>query len=205
MIGVDFDNTIVCYDDLFHHVAVELGLIPQSVSANKSAVRQYLEDQGKGDTWTELQGHVYGTRMGDAKAFPGVLEFFRASVSTGVPLCIVSHKTRYPALGPKHDLHRAADKWLEDQGFYDPSRIGLPRNRVYFELTQREKVARIAQTGCTVFIDDLAEVLAHPDLPAHVQRILFDPHKQHAGDNLLKATSSWIEIERLIRCNHPAY
>ena len=29
LIGVDFDNTIVCYDGLFHRVAVEQGLIPQ--------------------------------------------------------------------------------------------------------------------------------------------------------------------------------
>jgi hypothetical protein len=202
VIGVDFDNTIVCYDELFHRVAVEQGLIPASVPATKSEVRQYLEARGQGDTWTELQGDVYGVRLPSAPAFPGVLEFFRYCISTGVPLSIISHKTRYPALGPRHDLHQAADQWLEAQGFYDPQRIGLTRSNVYFELTQCEKVDRIVQVGCSCFIDDLPEVLMNPGLPSNVQRILFDPHGQHSTAERLLRTGSWSEIERLIRCNN---
>jgi len=41
-IGIDFDNTIVSYDTLFHRVALERGLIPISVPANKISVREYL-------------------------------------------------------------------------------------------------------------------------------------------------------------------
>jgi hypothetical protein len=203
VIGVDFDNTIVCYDELFHRVAVEQGLVPASVPAAKGAVRGHLEERGLGDTWTELQGYVYGERLAEAAPFPGVLEFFGRCAGAGLPLCIVSHKTRYPVIGPSVDLHRAADRWLEMQGFYDPQRIGLPRQRVYFELTQGEKVARIARVGCTAFIDDLPEVLNHPGLPAQVRRILFDPHRRYGTNGGVYPTASWNEIERLIRCSNP--
>ena len=42
VLGVDFDNTIVSYDCLFHRVAAERGLIPASLVATKGAVRDYL-------------------------------------------------------------------------------------------------------------------------------------------------------------------
>ena len=35
VLGVDFDNTIVRYDELFHSVAVERGLIPATLPARK--------------------------------------------------------------------------------------------------------------------------------------------------------------------------
>jgi hypothetical protein len=201
-IGVDFDNTIVCYDELFHRVAVEQGLIPASVPVTKSAVRGYLERCGKGDAWTELQGYVYGERLQEAVPFPGVLEFFGRCALAGWPLAVISHKTRRPVIGPPFDLHRAAHRWLEAQGFYDPGRIGLSRDRVFFELTQPEKVGRIARVGCSVFIDDLPEVLTHPDIPVGVRRVLFDPHDRHGADERLQRMTSWAEIERWVRCGN---
>ena len=208
VIGVDFDNTIVCYDDVFHRVALEQGLIPATVPASKREVRGYLEQCGKANAWTELQGWVYGVRLQTARPFPGVLEFFRSYVRSGACLCIVSHKTRYPALGPAHDLHEAAHQWLEVNGFYDPGQIGLSRDRVYFELSQQAKVDRIAQVSCTFFIDDLPEVLTNPDLPVRVHRILFDPHgqfvtKEDCSFERFYPAASWREIRRFIQCRKP--
>ncbi|HEV3204304.1 MAG TPA: hypothetical protein VGY77_07975 [Gemmataceae bacterium] len=203
IIGVDFDNTIVCYDDLFQRVAFEQGLIPACVPATKSAVRSYLEERGQGDVWTELQGYVYGVRLPEAALYPGVLEFFGRCTRMGLALYIISHKTLYPALGPPYDLHQAAQQWLKMQGFYDPKKIGLSQEQVYFELTQQEKVDRIVQVGCSVFIDDLPEVLMKPGFPANVKRILFDPHGRYAKGMGLYHTTSWTEIEQLIRCNNP--
>ena len=48
-IGIDFDNTIVCYDDVFHEVAREQGLIPNDLPANKGAVRDHLRAIGRED------------------------------------------------------------------------------------------------------------------------------------------------------------
>ena len=119
-IGVDFDNTIVSYDSLFHRVACEQALIAPEVPATKAAVRRALVDQGREDDWTEMQGYVYGARMLDAEPFPGVLDFFRRAVAEGRSVAIVSHKTAPPLsrspLRPPSGTH----DWLEHQGFYDP-------------------------------------------------------------------------------------
>lgn len=198
IIGVDFDNTIVCYDGIFHRVAVERGLLPPEVPANKTAVRDYLRRAGNEPAWTELQGHVYGPRMAEADIFPGVKEFFRACRERGIPVKIISHKTRFPYVGDKHDLHAAARGWLERQGFFSAAEMGLPSNAVYFELTKLEKLARIASAGCTVFIDDLPEFLGEPAFPPAVRRILFDPAGAHAGDAKFEPAQSWPQIARMI-------
>ncbi len=41
-IGIDFDNTIACYDGVFHKAAIERGLIPDDLDSSKNAVRDYL-------------------------------------------------------------------------------------------------------------------------------------------------------------------
>ena len=54
-IGVDFDNTIACYDGVFHAAALERGLIPASVATDKTSVRDYLRALGRDAAFTELQ------------------------------------------------------------------------------------------------------------------------------------------------------
>src|SRR5579863_3735431 len=141
-IGIDFDNTIACYDALFHRVSVEKGLIPPEVPANKSDVRNYLRRMGNENAWTEMQGYVYGARMAEAAPYPGVIEFFTACRGAGTPVSIISHKTRHPFLGPQYDLHQSAQNWLEAQGFFDADKIGLNRQNVFFELTKEAKLER---------------------------------------------------------------
>jgi hypothetical protein len=45
--GIDFDNTIICYDRLFHQIALEGGLIPRDLPAEKNAGHDYLREQGR--------------------------------------------------------------------------------------------------------------------------------------------------------------
>ena len=52
VIGVDFDNTIVCYDDLFHRIAVEQGLVPARLEPRKNEVRDFLRNAGQEAAWT---------------------------------------------------------------------------------------------------------------------------------------------------------
>lgn len=196
-IGIDFDNTVVSYDTLFHKVCVEKNLIPPAIPANKSDVRDYLRRIGREDAWTEMQGYVYGARMAEADVYPGVREFFARMRERGVPLAIISHKTRHPFLGPKYDLHQAAQDWLEKQGFFDAKQIGLARENVFFELTKEAKMQRIASTGVTHFIDDLPEILNAPGFPAGVKRVLFDPHDLYAKEANLMRQKSWVELLKL--------
>ena len=199
-IGVDFDNTIVCYDALFHKVARERNLIPADVPVNKSDVRNYLRRIGNEDAWTEMQGYVYGPRIVEAAPYPGVIDFFTACRIAGIPTSIVSHKTRHPFLGEQYDLHSAATRWLEQRGFFDSDQINLPREDVYFELTKAAKLRRIEQCGCTHFIDDLPEFLAEPDFPAATQRILFDSNDLYTGEQRFRRIQTWVEARRIFEC-----
>lgn len=198
VVGVDFDNTMICYDRLFHQIAVQQGLIPSSVLATKRDVRDYLRQQEREEAWIELQGYAYGARIQEATPFPGVREFFARCHRQGVRVLIISHKTRRPFQGPDYDLHEAAHRWLADRGFYDPAKGGLSRDRVWFELTKQEKLDRIASAGCEYFIDDLPEFLAEPGFPLQVKPVLFDPNDQHGGEPRFLRLTSWMDIEGLV-------
>jgi hypothetical protein len=133
--------------------------------------------------------------MLDAEPFPGVLDFFRRSMARGLDIAIISHKTRHPYRGPRHDLHQSAHDWLEHQGFYDDDRIGLGRERVFFELTKREKLDRIAHLGCTHFVDDLPEILGDDAFPGRVERLLFDPAGHHGESTGFSRFAGWPDLE----------
>ncbi len=177
-IGFDFDNTIVNYDALFHKVAREQNLIPDTIPANKVAVRDHLRRIGKEDSWTEMQGYVYGARMDEAIGYPGVIEFFERAAASGHELAIVSHKTRHPFMGFPYDLHTVARSWVKRHLVTHHHPI-LSEKSVFFELTKEEKLTRIADFGCEVFIDDLPEILTAPLFPKTTRPLLFDPDGNH--------------------------
>lgn len=189
-IGIDFDNTIACYEGVFYQAAIEKGLIPPHIHSTKSAVRDYLRAVGKEPDWTELQGYVYGARMDLARPYPGVEEFFDRCRKLQIPLFIISHKTKTPYLGPPYDLHESARRWLLDQPFDSPP--------AYFELTLAEKLARIEALQCTLFIDDLPELLLEPAFPTGVKKILFDPHQTYADHPSYFHAASWRELSQFI-------
>lgn len=177
-IGFDFDNTIVNYDELFHKVAREQNLIPDTIPVNKVAVRDHLRKIGQEDHWTEMQGYVYGARMGEAVGYPGVIEFFERAAALGHELAIISHKTRHPFKGFPYDLHTVARSWVNHH-LVTPHHPLVSEKSVFFELTKKEKLDRIADFGCEVFIDDLPEILTDPLFPETTRPLLFDPDSNH--------------------------
>jgi hypothetical protein len=193
VIGVDFDNTLVCYDGLFHRLAAERGLIPPGLPAGKNSVRDFLRRAGQEEKWIELQGDVYGPRIAGALPFPGVIDFFTRALRLEIPIHIISHKTRHPVIGPPHDLHGAALDWLRRQGFFDRP-IGLPAENVHFGLTRPEKIDHIRRLGCTVFIDDLEETYLEPSFPPGVERILFAPQREPEAPPGVARMTSWRQI-----------
>lgn len=194
-IGLDFDNTIVSYDSLFHKVALEQGVVPADTPVNKVAVRDYLRAVDKEEIWTEMQGYVYGARMSEAEAYPGLSEALAALLAAGHELFIVSHKTKHPFIGEKHDLHAAASGWIA-ANLQCPGRMLLPREQVFFELTKAEKIARIAALQCDLFIDDLPEILMANLFPDATLRLLFDPEDHHGQSvpQSIGRVRSWQEI-----------
>ena len=179
ILGVDFDNTIVSYEGLFHRIAVENGWIPETVCKSKDRVRDYMRIHDNEVKWTKLQGIVYGTKMELANPFNGVKKFFGTCKESHIPIRIISHKSRFPYIGERFDLHEAASLWLESHGFIGTTTHGIPKENIYFELTKEAKIDRIKTCGCTHFIDDLPELLMHHQFPQKVERILYDPHSHH--------------------------
>ena len=195
-IGLDFDNTIVCYDKLFCQLAEAKRLIPSGSEWTKKQVRDYLRRQALEHSWVELQGNAYGASIDGATPFSGVREFLTRCTDEQVLPFVVSHKTRYPVAGPKVDLHSAADHWLESQGFYGDERI--PRENVFFELTKNDKLARISDLRCDYFVDDLPEFLLERSFPGEVRRILFDPGYDHSAHTAFTRIHSWRELEDIV-------
>lgn len=195
-IGIDFDNTIACYDGVFHAAALEKGLIPADLGRDKNSVRDHLNGSGRKDDFTELQGYVYGSRMELVSPYAGFADFVPAARRAGHELFIVSHKTKHPILGPKHDMHAAARGFLEARGFMGAGETKIPPANVFFELTKEEKVARAASLGCEVFIDDLPEILAMSGFPDGMRRVLFDPENQFTGREAvgIERLTSWAGI-----------
>jgi hypothetical protein len=191
-IGIDFDNTIVSYDSVFHRVALEKALIPKELMVSKLSVREHLRHAGLEQAWIEMQGYVYGARMDDAGLYPGVLDFLRWGREMGIATYIISHKTRHPFAGPQYDLHDAARTWvrkyLSDYINADP---------VYFELTKDAKLARINSLGCDVFIDDLPEIIESPAFPETTEGILFDPDDHHPNTKLARV-QNWQQLKQFI-------
>lgn len=195
-IGLDFDNTIVNYDHVFHLVAREGYHIPGDLPRSKVHVRNYLRSIDKEDIWTEMQGYVYGARMSDAAPYPGAIEFMQWARDAGHELRIISHKTQYPYLGKKYDLHQSAREWVERVLQCDGKRLVEPEH-AFFEVTKEAKLKRVQDQGCAVFVDDLPEILLAPDFPANVTPILFDPENHHRKQTQLAPACSWQEVRAL--------
>lgn len=198
-LGLDFDGTIVVYDQVFHRHAVERFGLPREVAVNKTAVRDWLRRQPDGEAkWIELQGLVYGSKMSEAKLAPGLAEFLRAIRAAQIPVCIISHKTEFSVAEPRVNLRAAALAWLEANGFFTTDGFGLRRADVFFEATRADKLRRIAAQGCTMFVDDLAEVLTEPEFPSGVERWHYQPQDtatEHAG---IRALADWSTLQQRV-------
>ena len=188
-IGIDFDNTIVCYDQIFHAAAAERKLIPAETPKSKQAVRNHLRQSGKEAEWIVLQGYVYGVKLAQAEAFPGLTEFMKKFASQNIPLSIVSHKTKTPYAGPAYDLHQSATNWIEAH----PD-ISSNITNFSFQETKLEKLRCIRSLGCTHFVDDLSEFLTEPNFPSDVTRLLFDPDRNNQDHPKYVRLHSWKDI-----------
>lgn len=195
-IGIDFDNTIANYDGVFHAAALDAGLIPDGVKTSKDAVRDHMNANGGKDEFTKLQGHVYGARMDLARVHEGFADFVKRTLANGHELFIVSHKTRHPMLGPKHDMHAAARGFLEANRLVGEGMI--PTDQTFFEETKEQKGDRAKSLGVAMFIDDLPAILAMPQYEG-VDRVLFDPAGTHKGKADLpgRRVAHWNDIHPL--------
>lgn len=196
-IGIDFDNTIICYDKVFAAAARQRGLLPEGWTGLKTEVRDFLRSRAGGElAWQGLQGYVYGKGIGGAEIYPGVREFLASCRKAGASVFIVSHKTQFGHQDPERvDLREAARGWLRGEGLIDAADAALATGNVYFEDTLAAKVERLASLKLDIFIDDLVDVFQQPHFPKATRSVLFTqsrpPHPEHC-----EPIATWADINR---------
>ena len=120
-IGIDFDNTLVSYDNVFLRAAIDRKLLPEHFIGDKTEVRDSIRSRVGDEQWAKLQAEVYGRRMAEAVMIEGARGFVAACRYNNATVSIVSHKTRFAAADPGGaDLHIAAMAWMERNGFFRP-------------------------------------------------------------------------------------
>lgn len=195
-IGIDFDNTIVCYDESFYELAQESYTLPSSVRRTKEDVKDYLKANGQDELWTYLQGVAYGPKMEKAKTFPGFIEFLDWAKQMSHEIFIVSHRSRAPYSGDKFDLHKCALDWLSNQAWVGNQGVGF--SNIYFKETRSDKISKIRELEVEVFIDDLLEVLMDPRFPVQTGKFLFSGQLPKGEKVSIKRIQDWFAAIDLI-------
>jgi len=196
VIGIDFDNTIISYDDVLFRLAMGHGLIAPTARKSKKHIRDTIRTLPGGElAWQELQAIMYGPAIGAAVLIDGVGDFVRACRQQGAAVFIISHKTTCSNLGgSKVNFRDAATAWMREHGFFRPDGLGFAEQDVYYEATRPDKVARIATLRCTHFIDDLEETFLERTFPSRVSRLLYNPHGEPVTAPGVQICSNWNQI-----------
>jgi hypothetical protein len=194
--GVDFDNTLVTYDELLTTIARERGCIGTGPIETKRAIRDRIRRLPDGEIeWQKCQALLYGPRIGEARLSDGVGTFIRLCRQHGIQVHIISHKTEFSRYDPSGtNLRSAAMNWMTANGFFEPDGLGLDPRHVFFAATRDEKIARIRQLVCTHFIDDLEETFLEEAFPLATARILYEPGRQFPAPHGVALMRTWQEI-----------
>ena len=57
-IGIDLDNTLVCYDRVIYRIAKERGLIDEKTRVSKAIIRDIIQQLPDGDQkWMKIQAN----------------------------------------------------------------------------------------------------------------------------------------------------
>jgi hypothetical protein len=200
IVGLDFDNTIVCYDQAILKLSQSITDLPSSISRTKLGLRDHLRATGREGEWTAFQGTLYGPGMELAEPFEGALETMRQMVADGHRLVIISHRSRYPYAGPLYDLHAAARSWvahrLQSLGLFSSTLDH--ENVVNFLETREKKIAMIGKLACDVFVDDLPEVLNDEHFPPQTIPLLFDPTREHVAKANTHLLNDWHHLPSIL-------
>lgn len=184
-IGLDFDNTLIRYDEVFRQLALDRGWISRSSPVSKAAVKSHLlKKDGNDFRWQALQAEAYGRKILAAKPFPGSRDFIRKALQAGHQLYIVSHKTESSNINASLRLRERAILWLKKND--------IPVKAI-FASSREEKVRLIKSLNLDLFVDDLPEVLEHPLFPSETQRVHFAPNGERDARAPAVRVASWKE------------
>jgi hypothetical protein len=194
-LGIDLDNTIICYDEAFSYVAKQRELIPPDWSGSKWEVREAVRSTPNGEaTWQAIQGDVYGPLISLAKLYSGVFRFLWRCNARGFEVEIVSHKTEFGHVDEsKTPLRATALEFLREEQISIDNPSSLV-GQVTFLDTREAKIAYIDQQRFDWFVDDLPEVLDNLKILSTTKKLGFAPDGM-TDFMSAKKVRSWGEIE----------
>ena len=171
-LGIDLDNTIIDYSTSIINLAkIEYGINLKANTDLKKDFKRLIISKFNENEWTRAQGLLYSEYMNLANLYDGFLPNLAELKTTFDNVYIVSHKTKFPYIGSEIDIREKAMNWIMENIVSD---VGMPifrENHVYFESTINEKIQRISERECKIFIDDLPDILVK--LPFNLEGILF--------------------------------
>ncbi len=195
-LGLDFDNTLITYDEIFYKVALERNLITKNFPRQKNLIRDFLRQKKMEDQFTLLQGEVYGKRILEAKPSENLVQnLINLKKKIDVKYFIVSHKTKKPIKGPNYDLHKAALTWLANNNFFDPKGLNFDKDNIFFEKSKSFKIQRIKAIKCSHYIDDLSEILNLLDKSCI--KILYNPFNIEFEENDWINLINWNDLDKI--------
>jgi len=166
-IGLDLDNTIIDYTPAYRIIAEKIGL-PQGITDRNSIRRTLRKSEYDDMEWQHFQSLLYTDGLAFAQPAAGLPDFLGLCKTLNIHVTIVSHKTSHtPVQFGDRDLRAPAIEWLVENGI---SPTFVRDEAIYFCNTREDKIRAIAGIDCQVFVDDLMEVLDHPDLSTDISR-----------------------------------
>ena len=193
-IGIDFDNTIANYDNVFKFASIEKNLISKKWYGTKSSLKKKIIKENSIIEWHKLQGQVYGRLIHKAKLFSGLKRFLiRCSIEKH-EIYILSHKTQFGHFDSMNiNLRSAALNWMKNEKFFDKDFINLHPKKVLFFNTRESKIKKIKNLKLDFMVDDLPEVFDDQSSKKTIN-ILFrtNPNKTSFIDYKF---NTWWEIE----------
>ena len=184
LIGIDLDNTIINYQNSLKNIAKSRN-IKIIHKFTKDYIKKKIEEKSKKD-WTTIQGEIYGKKILQANLFNGFKKFLDFSKKNKIKLIIISHKTKYPIVGKKQNLHLSAIKFIEKKIGKNIFKIN---KNLFFEKNIVDKINRIKKNDCDYFIDDLAKILISKNFPDTTEGLLFNGKSEN-----LKSFKNWDKI-----------
>ena len=132
----------------------------------------------------------------EAEIFEGFKDTILLLSQKNIKVKIISHKTKYPYLGEKIDLRVAAKRWMEVNIFRDLSLPNISKRDVFFENSIEDKINKILELKCDIFVDDLPEILDL--LSDNIKKVLFTKKINKKYSSKFKILNNWKNFHKLI-------
>jgi len=198
-VGLDLDHTILNYSAPIRNWSNRNGLVLERF--DKHSIKAAIFEVAGDDGWQRFQGWLYSEGVLQAEIFPSVRTFIALCQLRGLDVFVVSHKTEKGHFDQSgRSLRGQVIQRLDQLGFVGSGLGKVKREHIFFSETQAEKISKIAELNLSTFIDDLPEIVLHPDLPKSVQAFMFSDGANEVSQATLDVTGkSW---ERIIAETH---